>query len=433
MFRNKLEKVVLAGLGTLVLLAALPVPLAMADGDIACQRYVTGFINLNNDNDWWHFSGTQGQTITLVMESTSGDLDPFLNLYVQVGSEWHVLVENDDISSSNRNARILNFTLPYTNNNYVIGATRYSGSASSGSYKLTMGCVDGNNLYDSASSDSDRDGLSNDMEQWLVDNFKPVLVFDEEEDDCIYDVSSQTATVYQVTPYETVDRYSKSGALITFVILYPEDCGGMSTSMTGWPFHAHDGDTEALRIFVYENPIDGAWYIGKILMRRHDESEWSAHDPDEFTFAQDHITGLYTHPYVYVSESKHAMYKSADACEDYTFFYIPWVSDFEDCDGGTILRLATPFSHNVGEREARAFDQFSESSSSILRNLFWVESAWSNGRFCGGKDISVSECAGPASGKWWPPVDNNSCNWGERCAAIDWGSKNQIDQAIVDW
>jgi len=440
MNKKTVGKIVLAALAALVMLAALPVPEVKADGDIACYRYVTGSISQSKTNDWWHFSGNRGETITLVMEKTSGDLDPLVMLYVHVGGEWKVLVENDDISSLDNNARILNFTLPYSNDNYVIAATRFSGSNSTGSYKLTMGCV---TIVDSGSGsssaagntgyDDDGDGLSNAMEQWLVDNFKPVLIFDEEENDCISDVYSQTATVFQVTPYETIERYSKSGALLTFVILYPEDCGGMSTYVSGWPFHAHDGDTEALRIFVYENPIDGNWYIGKILMRRHDETEWTAHGPEEFYYAQDEVSGLTTHPYVYVSESKHAMYKSANACEDYTFFYIPGLTDFEDCDGGPIMTLATPASHNVGERDAMAFDQLSTSSSYILRNLFWVESAWSNGRFCGGKDISVSECAGPMSGKWWPPVDNGSCSWGERCVAIDWASKNQIDEAIIDW
>ncbi len=86
--------------------------------------------------------------------------------------------------------------------------------------------------------------MSDENELWFADRWSPVLYFDEEEGDCISDLS-KVAVIYQVEPFYNSDG-TTHGALITYVFLYPRDCGVVSSG-AGWD---HNGDTEALRIYV---------------------------------------------------------------------------------------------------------------------------------------------------------------------------------------
>jgi hypothetical protein len=81
----------------------------------------------------YSFEAGSGDSVTINMDTTSGDLDPFLFLYAPDGS----LVErNDDRESGNRNATIA-LTLA-SRGTYVIEATRFDQSKSSGTFRLSL-------------------------------------------------------------------------------------------------------------------------------------------------------------------------------------------------------------------------------------------------------------------------------------------------------
>ncbi len=83
----------------------------------------------------YRFDANADDSVTISMDTTSGDLDPFLNLYAPDGS---LLERNDDRESGNRNALIaLTLTQRGT---YVIEATRFeqSEARTSGTFRLTL-------------------------------------------------------------------------------------------------------------------------------------------------------------------------------------------------------------------------------------------------------------------------------------------------------
>jgi hypothetical protein len=391
-------KVARMALTAMVIVSALTLALGPAQtayawdrGKISYGQTVEGKISHYNYDDNWFFYGSAGDAVTITMNRTSGDLDPYLALHFWNGAERVKLITDDD-SGGAGNSLIDGYVLPY-DGWYCIGAHRYDHEygATAGSYLLTLTLLPGANAC--PAHDSDCDGFTNDFESWLIEGFKPVLIFDEEEPQCV-DVENQTATLYQVTPYATAGRYGKSGALITVVILYPDDCG-----MYGTGLGSHPGDAEALRIFAVHNPVHDVWYIGGILMTRHGDP-WEAYKPDKFRYSG-------SHPVIFVSESKHAMYSSKNECESYAL----WT--FENCGEGVSLDLFTPPQHNVGERGAPAFDAMRDAPSNVLVSLFsdgghdeysgHTEYTWTDVDFCGG--WVGANCGGALSGKWWPHVD----------------------------
>ena len=83
----------------------------------------------------YRFDANADDSVSISMDTTSGDLDPFLNLYAPDGS---LLERNDDRESGNRNALIaLTLTQPGT---YVIEATRFAQTETrtSGTFRLTL-------------------------------------------------------------------------------------------------------------------------------------------------------------------------------------------------------------------------------------------------------------------------------------------------------
>jgi len=269
--------------------------------------------------------------------------------------------------------------------------------------------------------DIDGDNISDAVEWRLIEKFKPVLIFDENEP---LDVANETVTLYQVHP---VIKGRQEGYLITLVILYALDYGMTDFDLDGWDHitcgpifgdalaylasqldtDGHCGDSEALRIFVAD--YGDTWKIESLVMKRHHD-DWKEYPESAFSFERDEETGLRTHPIIYVSESKHAMYASSDECEGYSVeiydFGLSCEVKFEDCDGGVKLTLHTPPAHNVGEHGRHAFETLDEVS-----RLFPGESVWRDTPFCGGYTWESCEefagmfdktCAGSLLGKWFP-------------------------------
>lgn len=388
--------------------------------------YTTGYDTLNaaaldstHDLHFWRFAGLAGQIITVDLISTSGGYDPIMDLQYETDGQWHLQAQDND-SGGNLNARITDFMLPH-NGTYVVRV--YGVDRSVGGYNLIISLnvadagSESNVNPEPAPADSDGDGMSDETETMLINGFSPVLIFDDDESNCIGDPASHTAAIYQVTPYQAPGRYGAPGAIITVTILYPRDCGGLHLDWVDVDLvqehivHSHEGDSEALRIYVTNDVLlsDGSmgWMVNTILMMRHFDP-WEAYDPDDFDWRPTPGSSANTHPVVWVSWSKHAMYSSHSECDDFGLVDVPFVpiDDFEYCDGDTEVRLYTPFEHNVGERNNRRFDVLADSgpaSTSMLAALFWPEHAWSDVDFCGGY---VSEdCAGALNGKWWPPQD----------------------------
>ena len=68
-------------------------------------------------NELWRFSGQAGQVVTIDMTGwVPGGFDPYLTL---LGSDGRSLIEDDDISSDNYNARIATFILPQSGDYFI--------------------------------------------------------------------------------------------------------------------------------------------------------------------------------------------------------------------------------------------------------------------------------------------------------------------------
>ncbi|MCM3873043.1 MAG: pre-peptidase C-terminal domain-containing protein, partial [Pyrinomonadaceae bacterium] len=86
--------------------------------------------------DQYSFNATAGQQVTITMDRSSGDLDPYLYL---IGPDGYVVIQDDD-NNGNNNARIPNpafapaLTLPLTGK-YIIEATSF-GMQQTGNYTI---------------------------------------------------------------------------------------------------------------------------------------------------------------------------------------------------------------------------------------------------------------------------------------------------------
>ena len=95
---------------------------------------INGTINDAEFEMRYSFEGRAGERVTIRMDATSGDLDPFLILRNAAGAE---VARNDDASPLTRNAQIRNYRLP-TTGEYTIVATRYDGLAGSTAGEFTL-------------------------------------------------------------------------------------------------------------------------------------------------------------------------------------------------------------------------------------------------------------------------------------------------------
>ncbi len=96
---------------------------------------VEGNINDSAPSVRYSFDASADDSVSISMDTTSGDLDPFLSLYAPDGS---LVDRNDDRESGNRNALIaLTLTQRGT---YTIEATRFqqADSPTSGTFRLTL-------------------------------------------------------------------------------------------------------------------------------------------------------------------------------------------------------------------------------------------------------------------------------------------------------
>ncbi len=248
------------------------------------------------------------------------------------------------------------------------------------------------NHFEAQSGDTDLDGLTDEFEDWAANTFVPVLYFSKDE--LAFKNNDPILRIYQVTPiyktapsvwnypqYEFPEYQGPPGILITYVITYPYDYG---EALTGIGMHA--GDTETIRIFLV-NPRNQpqTWDPFVILIKRHYD------DPERYTSDEFGWSG--THPIVWVSENKHAMYSSWNECDDASKYLV----QFEWCGSDYTINYPITLGvdgFNVGER-------LNKSNVSI-----WAyEQTWNDNDFCGGQEVAVGECGGGLDSKWWPNAD----------------------------
>lgn len=258
-------------------------------------------------------------------------------------------------------------------------------------------------------NDKDYDGLSDEFERWIADEFFPYLYLDGSETESKYNIMR----LYQVTPLTNAssnpigeDNYfGPDGVLLTFVVLFEDDYGDRMTGLTD-----HDGDAELLRILFVPLPNDPySWTPLVVVIKRHEDT------PEAYYLG--HLDWIDSHPIIWVSADKHAMYSDWEECDDYS-------SGFEYCGDSDELNYPVSLyvdGFNVGERRNPAFYLIPESSL----NKFTNEYAWANppysikdgvelsDAFCGGDDKAPKsrdegECGGGLNGKWWPMADSDN-------------------------
>lgn len=98
---------------------------------ISLNQTLNGAISQSDDLDPYIFTGTQAQTIEILMARTGNELDSYLNLYNTNGN----LLTADDDGAGNRNS-LIRVTLPAAGK-YRIEAKSYNGG-STGNYQLTV-------------------------------------------------------------------------------------------------------------------------------------------------------------------------------------------------------------------------------------------------------------------------------------------------------
>ena len=252
--------------------------------------------------------------------------------------------------------------------------------------EFTVGCPSGD------LADCDGDHLLDETELWLVNTFKPYLIY--HKDDIDFQDGQPPPMYFQVTPgfYD-----GKRGAWLTMVVAYQWDGGAPKFDSTGIACNVygclagaiagsvsvgpalgcgvgaagieefvnrtelgaivamHKGDTEGLRFFLVDGP--NGWYISHIDWKRHFHEKFGDPQPvgeigyiiqsgggwfdagdvtlKDLDWQADPITGQPTHPILYVAHNKHAVYPFAEECNDAKFHIISeklkWLPKAIDC------------------------------------------------------------------------------------------------------
>lgn len=238
---------------------------------------------------------------------------------------------------------------------------------------------------DTPCADLDQDGLADAWEQLVIDRYRPLLRFDEQESllDDATAVTADVARVALVSPSPLRVR--------VFIMLgYSKDYGSCG-------FTAHDGDSErvAIDLAAPENAAPGDVTTLAMYTAAH---EGTANDHGkifegaalaQLVFTPDPTT---TEPrwVVFPSQDKHGTYATIAICENISV--VPCLD--EDCAPDGVAEPATfdrlpPFV-NAGE-EAHPL------VSDLTAIGFPGDDAWSNDDFCGG--LGGATCSAPVREK----------------------------------
>ncbi|MCC6804938.1 MAG: hypothetical protein IT319_18800, partial [Anaerolineae bacterium] len=211
-------------------------PIGTFSQPISYESLLTGTLDDTTTEQTYTFRATAGDTITIQMTRTSGDLDSRLSLTNNLGSE---IVGNDDsVLGVNFDAAIQSYIIPRSGY-YTIAARRYSGGSNSGNYRLKL-ALDGRGasgmyaILDPANSTTINDGGD------LYPNFSA----GDEVDSNNQERTIQALLTFRLPPndgraiasatfsmqpcYETGDGFENLGALT----VYQDNYGSLSASRT---------------------------------------------------------------------------------------------------------------------------------------------------------------------------------------------------------
>jgi hypothetical protein len=91
-----------------------------------------GFLDANQDYEGWELEVVAGETVTVIMQATSGDIDPYLLL---VSDDWETILTEDDNGAGDSNAR-LSYTFD-SDGTFVVIATMVD-PETAGEYELSF-------------------------------------------------------------------------------------------------------------------------------------------------------------------------------------------------------------------------------------------------------------------------------------------------------
>jgi|GEM_PF-4923994 len=263
-------------------------------------------------------------------------------------------------------------------------------------------------------TDCDGDGMRDDIEHQLAEEFRPYLYFDKDEP------ARYMYAYWQVTPVKNSELAGvpiQNGAIATFVMAYQHDYGGSGASpWKPWTWGRDsgqtNGDIEAVRFLLYyggSEPVDQLttvdpklWAINYIDYARDQNGFWqAAGSPMSVSdaIANEGLNFSGSHPILYVAHKRHTLYPSRSAC-----------SEHESCNPDFNQQpqlIPTSPKHNVGERPDVGgyplLDWLPE-----YRTTEAPERAWgpSSDNFCGGCPLCMSNnhatCTRGMAGLWFP-------------------------------
>lgn len=238
-------------------------PVLAQDGWLEYGDSVTGYIDNENFEFNWEFSGNAGDIVDISMEGISGDLDTHLRLF----NEDFRLLEMDDDSGLNAvsDALISNFELPYTGTYFIIASRYDQGSGtSSGDYRLTL------TLLSSGETNNTGTGSNNDF------------VYSSQTITCNHILISWNGYSYRSNDGEVqfFDVYARSenGTHNIRLSSLPQHEVGLST------YHQNVGNPYVAQIQLEASIVNrySKDYIGRELIRSHrhsTESEFPCKNP----------------------------------------------------------------------------------------------------------------------------------------------------------
>lgn len=204
---------------------------------------------------------------------------------------------------------------------------------------------------DTVDCDADEDSMLDFVEHDLAKGFAPALILAAAE------------TCADRNPFWAVQPLGDAKhASIFYALSYLQDCGDPETGL-----YQHLGDTEFVVVEV--STVGGTtWTPDRIFLSAHygagitDGSAW--HEPEQLQFFTD--DGL-AHPLVWVAESKHGNYATAQACDQGGAY-------FDHCDKGTVEFVETLVEHNLGSQAHPLIDEVLFTQAGVeYREWYWTD------------------------------------------------------------
>jgi len=189
----------------------------------------------------YEFNGFGGDTISILMRSTSGSLDTTV---VILDSEGNVLAQNDDDDDLGTNSFIRDFEIP-ENNLYYVVATRFfqvEGDETEGGFQLWLSEMPSDLMLENLPEVDPEDAIFE-------------LSYSDEVDDFINDETWQHVYTFEASAGDVIDieMFSLSPDLDTFLVLQNSEAEELVAIDDDLEFNAH------IRNFII--PEDGEYVI----------------------------------------------------------------------------------------------------------------------------------------------------------------------------